>query len=290
MKHLIPGLLLLVATACAPLPNPAHLQLPPGARYVAMGSSFASGPLLGPPKPGSPARCARTAANYPTLLAARLGLALVDVSCGGAATPHILGAWNELPAQIDSVTADTDLVTLSIGGNDLGYVSGLIAASCRAGAPYRSGLNTSGPCQQARVLTQEDYTRAEHNLKEIVRQVTIRAPHAKLVLVQAVTLVPPMPCEAVTLSPLDALASKAIGLRLAVITAKVARDSGAMILRSDLMSRQHTACSTDPWSNGMSPGYDGAKGAPWHPTAAGMKAIADALAARLSGDLSNRAQ
>jgi len=276
MKHLITGLLLLVATACTPLPDPARIQLPAGARYVAMGSSFASGPLLGPPKPGTPARCARTALNYPTLLAARLDLALDDVSCGGAATAHILGPWNELPAQIESVTADTRLVTLSIGGNDLGYVSGLIAASCRAGAPYRNG-----PCQAARVLTDQDYAGVERNLREIVRQVTSRAPDARLVLVQAVTLVPPMPCADVTLAPSDALASKAVGLRLAAIYAKVARETGTMLLQSDLMSRQHTACSADPWSNGMSPGYDGAKGAPWHPTAAGMKAIADALAAEL---------
>jgi lysophospholipase L1-like esterase len=276
MKHLISGLLLLGSAACAPLSDPASIRLPVGARYVAMGSSFASGPLLGPIKPGSPARCARTALNYPTLLAARLGLALDDVSCGGAATAHILGPWNELPAQIESVTADTRLVTLSIGGNDLGYVSGLIAASCRAGAPYRNG-----PCQPARVVTEEDYARVERNLHEIVRQVTSRAPGARLVLVQAVTLVPPKPCAAVTLSPSDALASKAIGLRLAAITAKVARETGSMILHSDLMSRQHTACSADPWSNAMFPGYDGAKGAPWHLTAAGMKAIADAIAAEL---------
>ena len=283
MKYLATGFLLLAATACARLPESPHFRLPSGARYVALGSSFASGPLLGPPKPGSPARCARTALNYPTLLALKLGLTLDDVSCGGAATAHILGAWNELPAQIDAVTTDTRLVTLSIGGNDLGYVSGLIAASCRAGATYRPG-----PCEPARVLTEEDYTGVERNLHEIVRQVSIRAPGARLVMVQPVTLVPPMPCKAVTLAPSDALTSRAIGLRLAAIVTKVARSTGAMVLRSDLMSRHHTACSAEPWSNGMSPGYDGAKGAPWHPTAAGMKAIADALAIELRMGSSDR--
>lgn len=283
MKHPFAALLLVAAAACAPLPKAASISLPAGVRYVALGSSFASGPLLGPPKPGSPARCARTAPNYPTLLAERLLLRLVDVSCGGATTLHVLGPWNELPAQIESVTADTRLVTLSIGGNDLGYVAGLIAASCRAGAPYRPG-----PCAPKTAPTEQDFAKLESNMREIVRQVATRAPDARLVLVQNVMLVAPTPCAAVTIDPADAAASRAIGLRMAAITAKVARETGTMLLPSDVTSRQHTACSTEPWSNGMSPGYDGSKGAPWHPTAAGMKAVADALAAELGAGSPNR--
>lgn len=284
MKHPIAALLLIAAAACAPLPKTGGNPLPPGARYVALGSSFASGPLLGPPKPGSPARCARSAPNYPTLVAQRLELTLIDVSCGGATTLHILGPWNELPAQIDSVTADTRLVTLSIGGNDLGYVAGLIAASCRAGAPY-----LPGPCAPKVAPAEQDFARLESNLHEIIRQVAIHAPDARLVLVQNVMLVAPEPCAAVTIDPADAAASRAIGLRIAAITAKVARETRTMLLSSDVLSRRHTACSAEPWSNGMAPGYDGSKGAPWHPNAAGMKAVADALAAELGAGSSNRA-
>ena len=282
MKHLIAAALLAASAACAPLPKAASIPLPAGARYVALGSSFASGPLLGPPKPGSPARCARSALNYPTLLAQRLGLTLVDVSCGGATTLHILGPWNELPAQIESVTADTRLVTLSIGGNDLGYVAGLIAASCRAGAPYRPG-----PCAPKTAPTEQDFVKLESNMREIVRQVATRAPKARLVLVQNVMLVAPAPCAAITIDPADAAASRAIGLRMAAITAKVARETRSTLLSSDVMSRQHTACSAEPWSNGMMPGYDGSKGAPWHPTAAGMKGVSDALAAELGAGSPN---
>lgn len=284
MKHLVAAALLAASAACAPLPNAASVPLPAGTRYVALGSSFASGPLLGPPKPGSPARCARSAPNYPTLLAARLELTLIDVSCGGATTLHVLGPWNELPAQIDSVTTDTRLVTLSIGGNDLGYVAGLIAASCRAGAPYRPG-----PCAARTVPAEQDFARLESNLREIVRQVAIRAPDARFVMVQNILLVAPKPCAAVTIDPADAAASRAIGRRIAAITAKVARETRTMLLSSDVLSRRHTACSAEPWSNGMVPGYDGSKGAPWHPNAAGMKAVADALAAELGARSSNRA-
>ena len=38
---------------------------------------------------------------------------------------HVLAPWNELPAQIDAVTPDTRLVTITIGGNDLNYIGNL---------------------------------------------------------------------------------------------------------------------------------------------------------------------
>ncbi len=71
--------------------------------------------------------------SYSRLLAAQLRLRLTDASCGGATTAHVLAPWNELPAQIDAVTSDTRLVTITIGGNDLNYMGVLFAASCHAG-------------------------------------------------------------------------------------------------------------------------------------------------------------
>ena len=59
---------------------------------------------------------------------------MVDVSCSGATTAHILKRWGGLPPQIDAVTPAARLVTVTIGGNDVGYVGGLMAASCDADA------------------------------------------------------------------------------------------------------------------------------------------------------------
>lgn len=61
----------------------------------------------------------------------------------------------------------------------------------------------------------------------------------------------------------------------------MARESGARLLPADELSRDHTPCSPEPWSNGMSAGYDMSPGAPWHPNRAGHAAIADVLAERL---------
>lgn len=272
-----PGLLaaaILALSGCTAAGAGPHSTLSPTARYVAMGSSFAAGAGIGPTKPGTPARCQRTALNYASLLAERLHLLLDDVTCGGATTAHVLGPWNELPPQIDAVTAGTRLVTITIGGNDLGYVGGLMAGGCRS-------LRPAGPCPEAKVPSDADYIQVERQLREIARQVRARAPQARLVFVQYLTLVPPQPCAEAALPPEFAAAGRATGERLAAITARVAGETGALVLAADALSRQHSPCSAEPWSIGMPPNLDRSRGAPWHPTIAGHAAIAQALAGQL---------
>lgn len=261
------------ATAKAPRPAPVAA----GTRYVSLGSSFAAGAGIGPIQPGSPPRCQRNTNNYASLLAQRLGLALTDVSCGGATTAHVLGPWSELPAQIEAIGADTGLVTIVIGGNDLGYVGGLMMASCRAAAnppPAR--------CVPPREPSAESYAKVEASMREIARQVATRAPRAQLVFVQYMTLVADGPCPGAALPAGDLAISRGVGLRLAEITRRVARDSGALVLDADKLSRNHTVCSADPWSGGMAGGTGTRQGMSWHPNATGHAAVADALAKLLT--------
>lgn len=254
-----------------------------GVKYVAMGSSFAAGAGIGPLQPGTPSRCGRTDNNYPTLLAHRFGLALTDVSCGGAMTTHVLSAWSELPAQIDAVTPDTRLVTITIGGNDVGYAMGLMSGSCSAGAFPRISR-----CFPKPAIGEENWRKLEQNLTETARQVFMRAPKAKLIFVPYVTLVPPILCDATALSVEDADEYRALGARLADMTRRVALANGAAVAPSDTLSRDHTACSAEPWSHGMSTRYDMKLGAPWHPNREGHAAIAQALGGMLSSKADRR--
>src|SRR3546814_233568 len=96
-----------------------------GARYVAMGSSFAAGPMLPPSKPGAPARCGQSMSNYPTLLAERFGMVLVDRPCSGVRTVHVLGRWGDIPTPIEAVTHAISLVNVTIGATDLTSVGNL---------------------------------------------------------------------------------------------------------------------------------------------------------------------
>lgn len=254
-------------------------QLPPGSGYVAMGSSFASGPGLDPLEPGSPKRCARSLRNYANLLARRLDLTLDDQSCSGATTANILTPWNELPAQLDAVTADTRLVTITVGGNDLNYVGMLFAAACQP----RVGLNFNGkhfPCPPpAKPPSKQTYARTRANLVRIARAIRARAPQATVVFVQYVTLVPPGKlCAAEPLGTAQQREARAIGARLARITRVAARKTGSLVLPVQQLSAKHTACDAVPWSNGMPGDVSKRHGVPWHPNAAGHAAIADALA------------
>lgn len=263
----------LLIGGCASTAAPDGLRLAKGAAYVAMGSSFASGAGIGPLRDGSPARCARNTNNYASLLSERLGLTLTDASCSGATTVHVLGHWNELPPQIDALTAETRLVTITVGGNDLGYAGGLFGGSCRAGVSLRGR-----PCPPNVLPDDGKLAQLAQSLRAISNAVRERSPKAKLVFVQYVRLVPDKPCDAATITPEDARTSREMGEKLATLTVMVARESGALVLRADTLSKGHTACSPEPWSNGFSKDFDPSKGAPWHPNAAGHKAIADALA------------
>jgi lysophospholipase L1-like esterase len=248
-----------------------------GSRYVALGSSYAAGAGIGELQPGSPQRCQRTTNNYPSLLSRRLQLQLTDVSCGGATTAHLLGPSNELPPQLDAVTAATRLVTVTIGGNDLDYMGALFGGSCRAGVVARPG-----PCPPRVQPTIAQYSGLEAALTSIAREVARRAPQARLVFVQYLSAVPETPCKFTAITPEDAANSRAIGRELAAITARVATAQGALLLAADLMSRDHTACGPEPWSHGLHEGYDIAQGSPWHPAPAGHAAIAAELARLLT--------
>ncbi|MBO9546525.1 SGNH/GDSL hydrolase family protein [Caulobacter sp.] len=241
-----------------------------GERYVSMGSSYAAGLGVAPYQEGAPARCARSTRNYANQLAARRGLTLVDVGCSGARTSAILQPWGELPAQIDAVTADTALVTVTIGGNDIGLVGGLYGASCRQ-------LGEAN-CAPATTPSEADYAALKTAMTGMVAAIRQRAPKARIVLVEYPTILPPKgSCAATPLSDADADAARAKAARLLAITREAATASDAWVITTSEFSRNHDACAAEPWMNG----YPAPGAAPYHPNLAAMTAIAEALDAAL---------
>lgn len=116
-------------------PRGEVLASPPGGQpspvnYVAMGDSFASGQGNAPYLPGTDGgnTCRRSYQAYARIMGMSplTPLQLTDfVACGGAKTDHITGNWtngnsNEGP-QVDALSGDTEVVTVSIGGNDIGF-------------------------------------------------------------------------------------------------------------------------------------------------------------------------
>lgn len=257
-----------------------------GQRYVAIGSSFAAGPQLPPSKPSWPARCGQSQNNYPTLLGEHFGLELIDRTCSGAVTDNVLGPWGEVPPQINSVTPETRLVTITIGGNDLSYIGNLFSATCAHNARLAAPGTKSKGCGPVRVPTEADYVRDEAQLNEIARRIRSTAPQARIVFVQYLT---PLPapgklCADTPISETDAAIVREIGRRLSEITGRVAQANGTIIVGMDRSSATHTPCDREPWMIGSPAGYDGRQGLQWHLNKAGMQATADSIAALLIKD------
>ena len=105
----------------------------PAQSYVSLGDSFTSGPLITPQDRAVPG-CLRSDANYPSLIAPDLGLpAFRDVSCSGAQTKDMTQVQDvdpdpDNPPQLDGLDRATKVVTLGIGGNDIGFTD--IAKKC----------------------------------------------------------------------------------------------------------------------------------------------------------------
>lgn len=246
-----------------------------GARYVAMGSSFAAGPGITQPADAVRDGCGRSADNYAHQLARKRGLDLVDVSCGGAVTASILGPWNGHAAQIEAVTPQTTLVTVTIGGNDVGYMSGLTGASCREVARRKGDAAAAAKCQVVSRPDEAAYGRLAKAMNEIATQVHARAPKATLVFVDYLAVLPARGvCAATPLPPADVDASREIDRRVVEITRKTSREHGAAVLSASVLSVGHDVCGGTPWMNG----YPVPAGtAAYHPNLAGMTAVADAL-------------
>jgi lysophospholipase L1-like esterase len=267
-------LALLLAPAATAQDKPGPFA---GGRMVGLGSSFAAGSGFGPLKPDTPQRCGRSIDNYATLVAEQLRMLLVDVSCGGATTAHVLGPWNELPPQIEAVTPDTALVTITVGGNDIGYVGYLIAESCKVRGPILLGA-AGTTCPEVPVPGEEAYFTLENNLLAIAAEVRRRAPNAKLVFVQYLAMVPAFACDEVPLSPDAARNARAIAERLAQVTERAARQAGTSVVDLTQPVRKRLPCGgATAWVAGWPAGYKPGDTFPWHPTRVGHDAIAQEI-------------
>jgi len=92
--------------------------------YVALGDSYSSG--LGT-RDYDDSDCKRGPAAYPELWAASNATASYDfVACAGATTADVLDN------QISALEEGTDLVTITVGGNDVGFAD--VITTCRTGS------------------------------------------------------------------------------------------------------------------------------------------------------------
>jgi lysophospholipase L1-like esterase len=252
-------------------------------RYVALGSSMAAGPGIRPSADGAPFRAGRSARNYAHLVAERLGLDLVDVTYSGATTANVLTeSQHGAPPQAEALDGSEDLVTVTIGGNDVGYVPMLMAAGLPRVVRFVPLLG--GVVREMLDPTARDRALLEvaDSLKEVGRTLRQTSPRAKVLFVDYLTLLPPAGMEAPPLSDVDVALGRRISDTLERLTGEAAADTGCEWVRVAEASREHHAWSAAPWTTKPGLPLPG-RPAPLHPNAAGMRAVADLVVAQWRG-------
>ncbi|MGI5456431.1 SGNH/GDSL hydrolase family protein [Streptomyces sp. CA-249302] len=145
----------------------APAQAATDAEYVALGDSYASGVGAGTYDAAS-GDCKRSPLNYPhQWAAAHPNYALKDVSCSGATIADVRDN------QLSALSSSTNLVTLTVGGNDAQFSS--VVQGC---------LTQSDSYCQTATLWMSYYARNQlvDSLASLYTDIRARAPHA-LILV-----------------------------------------------------------------------------------------------------------
>lgn len=202
--------------------------------YVALGDSYSSG--LGTGR-YQHARCRRSALAYPVLWHETHASSLRFVACTGATVADVAGT------QASALRAETNLVTLSVGGNDAGFVS--VLRTCHLGGEAR--------CSAA-VTRAETFVRTvlPARLDALHAEIRRRAPDAMVVVVGYPRLFEPGPCPGGLSEPNRAAINRGADT-LATVLAERAAAAGFTFLDARPRFAGHGVCAADPWLNDLDP-------------------------------------
>ncbi|AJE83845.1 MULTISPECIES: SGNH/GDSL hydrolase family protein [Streptomyces] len=256
---------------------PASAQAAEPLDYVALGDSYSAGSGVLPLDPEASLLCARTSKNYPHLLAEATGAKLRDVTCGGATTSHFTESqYPGVAPQFDALKSDTDLVTLTIGGNDNNTFIGAILACGSAGV---LSLGQGSPCKDAwgDKFTDDIRNKTLPALQKSLKTIRQKSPHAEVAILGYPWI---MPKESVSgcylkmpIAKGDVPYLRDLQTELNSAVEKAAADNGATYVDLNTASEGHDACAPAD-KRWIEPVLFGTNFVPVHPNAAGEAAMA----------------
>ncbi len=160
-------------------------------RYVALGDSYSAASGVLPLDPAAPPQCLRSTRNYPHVIAGKTGAALTDVTCGAAETKDYASSQSPgVAPQLDALQKNTQLVTMTIGGNDNNtFIDSIV--ECGA-----AGLSTAGqgsPCKDryGSSFADDIRTKTYPALVKALGAVHAKAPNAKVAILGYPHILPP---------------------------------------------------------------------------------------------------
>ncbi len=251
------------------------------ANYTALGDSYAAGPLI--PNPVLPLGCLKSDHNYAHVAAPSIGLSLRDASCSGAKTNNMTEAQNvepdgPNPPQFNSLDAATTVVSLTIGGNDIGFSE--VAESCITINPF------SHPCLDkydsgGKDQLKERIEATAPKVAAVLQGIHSRSPLAKIYVVNYPAIFPETGSGCWPQMPIgfqDVPYLRATEQRLNSMLATQAAANSATVVNWYQASIGHDACksTSNRWVEPLVPGT---LAAPIHPNKNGMAGGAAALVA-----------
>ncbi|MGO4592393.1 SGNH/GDSL hydrolase family protein [Leifsonia sp. 2TAF2] len=234
--------------------------------YVALGDSYASGNGAGAYIESSGECYRSTNAYWSVWSRAYPTLASASFACGGATTENVLTAGGP-PAQVNAALSTATKVTLTVGGNDVGFTNAITTCVFGADAECTNYLqNTVTPAIGA----------LSAKLDSLYTTLKARAPHAAVEIVGYPRLMEETGSADCGWSVTKRQALNTMADRLSdTITA---RASAAGFTYRDVRKdfSGHGVCSTTPWINNVGEGVPSG----WmHINAAGHARIAALLTA-----------
>lgn len=253
--------------------------------YVALGDSYVAGPLI-PDQSLSPLGCLRSSRNYPALVRTQVRAAKFrDVSCSGATTRHMAETQGVTPGpnppQLGALDGQTKIVTLGIGGNDIGFSS--IVKDCALQNPFGSGCKATF-VHDGRDELQERIAATGPKVAQVLAAIKARAPRAKVFVVGYPTILPDSGSgcyPVVPILPSDVPYLRAKTKELNAMLRAQAVAAGATYVDIYTPSIGHDMCQ-GPSTRWVEPIIPGSPAAPVHPNAAGMRASAGVVAAAIN--------
>ncbi len=245
--------------------------------YVALGDSYSAGSGVLPVDPTN-LLCLRSTANYPHVIAARTGAHLKDVTCGAARTKDFTASqYPGTAPQVDALSADTDLVTLTIGGNDNGTFINAITACGTAGV-LTGGKGS--PCKNMHGTSFKD--QIEKNtypaLKGALNAVRAKAPDARVAVLGYPWITPaeadPSCFAKLPIAAGDVPYLRDIQAHLNAAVERAAEESGATYVDFSRVSEGHDACKA-AGTRWIEPLLFGGSLVPVHPNALGERRMAE---------------
>jgi lysophospholipase L1-like esterase len=250
------------------------------ANYVALGDSYAAGPLI--PNQIAPFGCLKSDHNYAHLAAPSIGLSLRDPTCSGATTEDMTNPqsieFGTNPPQFDSLDAETTVVSLTIGGNDIGFSE--IALSCITLNPF------STPCKDkydsgGHDVIAERIAATAPKVAAVLQGIHARSPEARVFVVNYAAIFPETgfgcwPQMPIGFGDVPYLRSKEKELNAMLATQ--AANNGAALVNWYGASIGHDACKSVSvrWVEPVVPVNPAA---PIHPNERGMQGAANVLVA-----------